>query len=81
MLKPNAFAGSLAGLTVILYLVFYVIATVSPELFRYLFNAQFFGADLAPANVEFSFGALFSLAVIGWLVGYIWALLYNKLAK
>ncbi|OGE78977.1 MAG: hypothetical protein A2751_00745 [Candidatus Doudnabacteria bacterium RIFCSPHIGHO2_01_FULL_46_14] len=81
MLKPNAFAASLAGLMAIFYIVFYVIAVVSPEMFRYLFNAQFMGADLAPINVQFNFGVLFTLVVTGWVVGYIWALLYNKLAR
>lgn len=81
MLKPNAFAGSLAGLMAIFYVVFYVVGLISPELFRFLFNAQFFGAQLAPLTVEFNFGALFGLVVMGWIVGYVWALLYNKLAK
>ncbi len=81
MLKPNALAGSLAGLMAIFYVVFYVIAVISPEIFRFLFNAQFMGADLAPANVEFNFGSMFGLVVMGWVVGYVWALLYNKLAK
>ena len=81
MLKSHALAGSLAGLAVILYVAFYVIATISPELFRFLFNAQFMGADLAPASVQFNFGSLFSLVVIAWLAGYVWGLLYNRLVK
>lgn len=81
MLKPNAIAGSLAGLMAIFYVVFYMLAVISPEMFRFLFNAQFFGAELAPLTAEFNFGALFGLVVMGWIVGYIWALLYNRLAK
>lgn len=81
MLKPNALAGSLAGLTAIFYVVFYVIAQISPQLFQYLFNAQFLGADLAPSTLSFDFGTLFALVVMAWVLGYVWGLLYNRLAK
>ena len=81
MLKSKAFAGSLAGLMAVFYIVFYVIGMLSPELFRYVFNAQFLGADLAPLEAEFSLGILITLVVMGWVVGYIWAMLYNRLAK
>lgn len=81
MFKPNALAGSLAGLMAIFYIAFYVIAMISPDLFRFLFNAQFFGAELAPVTVRFSFGGLFGLVVMGWVVGYVWGHLYNKLVK
>ena len=46
---PNqfAFANSLAILTGGLYVLFGVLAPVSPRAFQLLFHAQFFGADVA----------------------------------
>ena len=81
MLKPHAMAGSLAGLSAIMYVVFYMIAQISPDLFQFLFDAQFFGAKVASATPDFNFGGLFALVVTTWIVGYVWAMLYNKLAK
>ena len=47
MLNQFAFAHSLAVLTATLYVLFGVLALVSPRAFQLLFNAQFFGADVA----------------------------------
>ena len=48
MLNPIAFATSLAILAALSYLVFYVIGIVAPSgLFNFLFNAQFFGANVS----------------------------------
>ena len=86
MLEPAAFAHSLAALTGVLYLVLYVIGVVAPRVFAFLFNAQFFGANVAallPKRFSFlTFSGTF-LALLGgaWVFGYAWAWLYNLLAK
>ena len=47
MLNQFAFAHSLAVLTATLYVFFALLALVSPRAFQLLFDAQFFGADVA----------------------------------
>jgi hypothetical protein len=46
-LNKVAFANSLAVLTAAIYVLFAVIALVSPRAFALLFDAQFFGANVA----------------------------------
>ncbi len=86
MLNEFAFANSLAILTGLLYIVFVILLLLAPNLFKFLFNTQFLGADVAslfprriPAG-SFS-GTLVSLVVSGWIFGYAWAWLYNRLPK
>jgi hypothetical protein len=47
MLNAIAFASSLTILSAVSYMVLYLLAIVWREGFRFLFNAQFFGADVA----------------------------------
>ncbi len=47
MLNGIAFASSLTILSAVSYMVLYLLAVVWREGFRFLFNAQFFGADVA----------------------------------
>ena len=47
MLNQLAFANSLAVLTAVLYVLFTMLALVAPRLFQILFDAQFFGANVA----------------------------------
>jgi hypothetical protein len=47
MLNTVAFANSLAVLTAALYVLFAIIALVSPRALQLLFDAQFFGANVA----------------------------------
>jgi len=85
MFHKKAFAKALATLTGIIYIVFAVIQMVLPALFKFLFNAQFFGADVASSLPEFSFGyfveTLIAMVVISWIVGYLWAWLYNRFSR
>ena len=86
MLSEFAFAHSLAILTGILYIVFVILLLLAPNLFKFLFNTQFLGADVAslfPRRISVgSFaGTLVTLMVSGWIFGYAWAWLYNRLAK
>jgi hypothetical protein len=46
-LNQIAFANSLAVLTAACYVLFAILALVAPSLFQVLFDAQFFGANVA----------------------------------
>jgi hypothetical protein len=86
MLNPLAFANSLAILTAVLYVLFAILALVAPRLFQVLFDAQFFGANVASLfpKVQPSAAALVTLVLMigmSWVVGYAWAWLYNRFAK
>ena len=84
MLSEFAFANSLAVLAALFYLVFFALGVVAPEISTVLFNAQFLGADVAsllPKRVSVGnfLGTVVSLILTGWVGGYFWASLYNKL--
>ena len=85
MLNEVGFANALAILTGVLYLVFILLVVVAPNLFRFLFNAQFLGADVASLFPKVTFGnvvaTLVTLLISAWAFAYAWAWLYNKLAK
>jgi uncharacterized protein DUF5676 len=86
MLNKLAFANSLATLTAVLYLLFAILALVAPRVFQILFDAQFFGANVASLfpKVQPSPASLVTLVLMigmSWVVGYAWAWLYNRLAK
>ncbi|HEV8309555.1 MAG TPA: DUF5676 family membrane protein [Methylomirabilota bacterium] len=85
MLNRLAFANSLAILTAALSLLFSLLAAVSPRLFQLLFNAQFFGADVAAllpkvVGYEGFVGTFLVLIASAWLFGYAWAWLYDVFA-
>ena len=86
MLNKLAFATSLAVLTAAIYVLFAILALVSPRAFQLLFNAQFFGANVASLvpRVRPSVGSLVTLVIVvgmAWVMGYAWAWLYNRFAK
>ena len=86
MLNKVAFATALAVLAAAMHLLFALAALISPNVFRLLFNAQFFGADVAsllPRVIPYEgFIVTFIVLVISaWLIGYAWAWLYNQLTK
>lgn len=86
MLNEAAFANSLAILTGAVYLLFYLISLVAPELFKHLFNAQFLGANVAsllPKKITFGYfvRTLAILVITVWIFGYAWGRLYNQLAR
>jgi 2TM family of unknown function (DUF5676) len=86
MLNKLALANSLAVLTAALYVVFAVLALVAPRLFQVLFDAQFFGANVASLfpKVQPSAASLVTLVLMigmSWVVGYTWAWLYNRFAN
>ncbi len=86
MLNEFAFANSLAILTGLLYVLFVVLGFVAPNAFKFLFNAQFLGADVASlvprrAGLRSVVATIVTLIVTGWVFGYVWAGLYNWLAR
>ncbi len=86
MLNQKAFANSLGVLSGLAYLVFFVLSLFWPNFFKLIFNAQFFGADVAsllPQSVSVSSGllTLAGAVLVGWSFGYVWAWLYNEWAK
>ena len=86
MLNRIALATSLAILSGLIYLLFYLLAVVWRDGFRFLFNAQFFGADIAsllPRELSYItfVGTGVVVIVSGWVFGYCWAWLYNQLSR
>jgi hypothetical protein len=86
MFKETAFASSLTILTGAFYIILYLLAIVSRDAFRFLFNAQFFGADVASLlprelTVGGLVGTLVAIIVFVWLFGYAWAWLYNQISQ
>jgi hypothetical protein len=86
MLNKVAFANALAVLTAALYVLFAVVALVSPRAFQVLFDAQFFGANVASLfpKVAPSTASLVTVVIMvgmSWLVGYAWAWLYNRFTR
>lgn len=85
MLKNVAWANSLAATTVVFYLVLWLLSSLAPALFELVYNAQFLGADVASQYGEQDLTAVLTglviVAATGWLVGYVWAWLYNNWAK
>jgi 2TM family of unknown function (DUF5676) len=78
MLKEPAFASSLTILTGAFYIILYLLAIISPDAFRFLFNAQFLGADVAsllPQRLTVGgFAAtLVAILIFVWIFGYAWA--------
>jgi hypothetical protein len=86
MLNKCAFANSLAVITAALYVLFAILALLAPRVFQILFDAQFFGANVASLfpKVQPSAASLVTLVLMigmSWVVGYAWASLYNRFAK
>jgi hypothetical protein len=86
MLNKLAFANSLAVLTAALYVLFTILALVSPRAFQLVFDAQFFGANVASLfpKVRPSAASLVTLLLMigmSWVLGYAWAWLYNRFTQ
>jgi len=85
MFKPMALAHSLAALVGIFFVALYVVQMIAPALFALVFNAQFYGADIAGLVPEMAFSEWIVVVVVSaataWVMGYVWAWLYNHLAK
>jgi hypothetical protein len=85
MIRPFAFANAIAATTFVLAVFLLVLRFLSPELFAFFFNAQFFGADvhsLLPTRPPLWKLATETVALLvgAWGIGYLWAILYNRWA-
>lgn len=86
MLKPVAFANAIAVTTAALTAFLWTLKLLLPPVFTFFFNAQFFGADVAsllpkdsdPLLMLAEFAALLAGA---WGIGFLWAVLYNKISR
>lgn len=82
MFNKKALANSLAVLSGLFYVVLYLLSVVAPTTFMSIFNAQFLGADIASLVPSgFSIGVLVVVFLTSWVVGYVWAMLYNNFSK
>jgi hypothetical protein len=86
MLKPVAFANAIAVTTAALTVFLWALRFLLPSVFTFFFNAQFFGADVASllpkdANALLMLAEFVALLAGAWGIGFMWAALYNRLAK
>ena len=86
MLNPKALANAAALLTAVAYLLFYAAGWFAPRVFVFIYNAQFFGANVAamvPTSLPWlTFaGILVTLALTTWVFTYLFARLYNWLSE
>ena len=85
-IRPLAFANALALTTALLGILLTVLRLFAPAVFVLIFNAQFFGADVAmllPVELHVVRGIVEFLALVGgaWSFGLIGAVLYNWFIK
>lgn len=83
MIRPLAFANALAVTTAALAVFLILLRLISPRVFVFLFNAQFFGANVAsllPGELEIfpMIGEFLALVGGAWGFGLVGALLYNR---
>jgi hypothetical protein len=83
-IRPLAFANTLAITTAVLALTLVLLRIVFPPLFVFIFNAQFFGADVASllpqhVNVVKMIGELVAFVGGAWGFGLLGAIVYNRL--
>ena len=80
------FANALAAATAIFYLVLLALRAVARDLFTFVFNSQFLGANVASLyppqpGIGSSLGTLLVVVVVTWVFGAVWAVLYNRWAR
>ena len=86
MLKRIPFANALASLSGAFYIVFAGLQAIAPDFFVLIYNAQFFGADVArlfsrELTMASFIGTLVILVITGWVAGYVLACSYNWFSK
>jgi hypothetical protein len=82
-IRPFAFANALALTTAMLAVLLLILRWFAPRVFVFIFNAQFFGADVAmllPNDVDIFILVGEFLAFVGgaWGFGLMGAFLYNR---
>ena len=85
-IRPLAYANALALTTALLGILLIVLRLFAPAVFVLIFNAQFFGADVAmllPVELHVVRVIVEFLALVGgaWSFGLIGAVLYNWFIK
>ena len=85
-IHPIAFANALAVATAMLWLLLIVLRLAAPAAFVFIFNAQFFGADVASllpknTNVLSLLGEIAAFVGRAWGFGVVGALLYNRFIR
>jgi len=85
-IRPLAFANALAFTTALLGILLIVLRLFAPAVFVLIFNAQFFGADVAmllPVELHVVRVIVEFVALVGgaWGFGLIGAVLYNWFIK
>jgi hypothetical protein len=86
MIRPLPFANTLAITTAVLALVLILLRIAFPPLFVFIFNAQFFGADVASllpdrVNIPKMIGELAAFVGGAWGFGLLGAMLYNRFTR
>ncbi|MEP6600670.1 MAG: DUF5676 family membrane protein [Nitrospirota bacterium] len=86
LIRPLAFANALALTTALLGILLIVLRLFAPAMFVLIFNAQFFGADVAmllPVELHVIRVIIEFLALVGgaWSFGLVGAVLYNWFIK
>ncbi len=82
-IRPLAFANALAITTAALAALLIVLRVAMPSVFVFIFNAQFFGADVASLlprdiNIPKILGELIAFVAGAWGFGLLGAVLYNR---
>jgi hypothetical protein len=85
-IRPLAFANTLAITTAVLALILVLLRIAFPPLFVFIFNAQFFGADVASllpqhVNIVKMIGELVAFVGGAWGFGLLGAIVYNRLIQ
>lgn len=85
-LKLVPFANAITMGGTVVYLIFWILSVLFPPLFKFLFNAQFMGADVAAkyhptTDLITSIFTLIGFMVGIWILGYLWAYFYNLFSK
>lgn len=86
MLKPIAWANAIATTSALFYTILWAMSYLLPTFYSTIVNAQFLGADIASSTPfttdPTSAGVnLVVLAASTWVMGYVWASLYNRFNK
>lgn len=85
-IRAYAFANTLGLTTAALAVVLIVLRWITPTLFTFIFNAQFFGADVASllpeqVNLVKMFGEFVAFVGGAWGFGFVGAHLYNHFIR
>jgi hypothetical protein len=83
MIQPFAFANALALTTAALAGFLLILRMLAPAVFTFIFNAQFFGANVASLlpqelSVLSTLGELLAFVGGAWGFGWLGAILYNR---